>query len=48
MDKKVLKFFPDLDAYIDMLNKAVSIEDMELIDHLAGENLGLIFHRKRL
>jgi len=37
IDKKVLKFFPDLDAYIDMLNKAVSIEDMELIDHLAGK-----------
>lgn len=40
---KVLDRFPRLGAYLEMLNKAVSLEDDALIMHI-GETLADIFH----
>jgi transcriptional regulator with XRE-family HTH domain len=40
--KKTLALVPDLAAYMDMLNKAVMLEDRELIQHIA-EKLADIF-----
>ena len=40
--KKTLTLVPGLGAYMDMLNKAVMLEDIELIQHLA-EKLSDIF-----
>lgn len=39
---KVLDRFPKLEAYLEMLNKAVSLEDDALIAHI-GETLATIF-----
>ena len=42
INKKTLTLVPGLGAYMDMLNKAVMLEDIELIQHLA-EKLSDIF-----
>ncbi len=42
--KKIIALVPDLGVYIDMLNKAVMIEDKELLQHIA-EKLSDIFSR---
>ena len=42
INKKTLSLVPGLGAYMDMLNKAVMLEDLELIQHLA-EKLSEIF-----
>jgi len=34
---KVLDLFPGLATYLDMLNNAVKLEDMELIEYIAGK-----------
>ena len=44
INKKTLALVPGLGAYMDMLNKAVMLEDKELIQHLA-EKLSDIFSR---
>jgi transcriptional regulator with XRE-family HTH domain len=38
---KTLKHFPGLEPYIDMLNKAVMLEDMELIGYIAEKLSGI-------
>lgn len=38
----VLKRFPGLSAYLDMLNKAVNLDDAELIGHITGKIVGLL------
>lgn len=35
--QKVLDTFPNLGPYLEMLNKAVSLEDQELIDHISAK-----------
>ena len=42
--KKTIALVPDLGVYIDMLNKAVMLEDKELLQHIA-EKLSDIFSR---
>lgn len=37
IDAAVLKRFPGLGAYLDMLNKAAKLEDAELIEYIAGK-----------
>ena len=36
LDERALALFPGVRAYIEMLNKAVKVEDRELIDYIAG------------
>ena len=35
--QKVLDYFPDMGPYLDMLNNAAMIEDVELIDYIADK-----------
>ncbi len=37
VSKQTIDLFPGLDAYLEMLNKAVLLNDEELIDHIAGK-----------
>jgi transcriptional regulator with XRE-family HTH domain len=37
IDAKVLRLFPGLATYLDMLNKAAILEDSELIEYIAGK-----------
>jgi hypothetical protein len=37
VDVKVLRLFPGLATYLDMLNKAAILEDSELIEYIAGK-----------
>lgn len=37
VEAPVLKRFPGLAAYLDMLNKAARLEDLELMDYIAGK-----------
>ena len=37
IDQKVLDAFPGLDTYLDMLNKAIRLDDHELIDYISGK-----------
>lgn len=37
VSQKVLDYFPNLGPYLDMLNKAITLEDEELIDHIAAK-----------
>ena len=37
VDQAVLDHFPQLGPYLEMLNRAVSIKDEELIEHIAGK-----------
>ena len=39
--RDVLEHLPGADAYIEMLNKAVRLEDRELIAHIADKLAGL-------
>ena len=41
MDSRVLERLPGADAYIEMLNKAVRLDDRELIGHIADKLAGL-------
>ena len=40
---KTLERFPGLGPYLDMLNKAVALEDSELMEYI-GEKISLIMH----
>ena len=42
--KKTLLLVPDLGAYLDMFNKAVMLEDSELIRHIAGKLSDIFIH----
>jgi transcriptional regulator with XRE-family HTH domain len=42
IDRQVLKRLPGADVYIEMLNKAVRLDDRELIAHIA-DKLALLF-----
>lgn len=35
--QKVVDYFPDLGPYLDMLNKAITLQDRELIDHISAK-----------
>ena len=41
MHRRVLERLPGADAYIEMLNKAVRLDDRELIGHIADKLAGL-------
>ena len=41
----VLELFPGLDAYVDMLNNAVRVQDRELIAHISDKVAGLLTTR---
>jgi len=43
ISQKVIDMFPDLGNYLEMLEKAGSIEDTELVEYLAGK-IGDIMH----
>lgn len=40
--------FPGLDAYLDLLNKAATLDDSELIDHIAVKIVELLENRSSL
>jgi len=44
----VLKYFPGLDAYLDLLNKAAQLGDDELINHIAAKICELLETRSTL
>ncbi len=44
----VLKYFPGLDAYLDLLNKAAQLGDGELIGHIAAKICELLGNRSTL
>jgi transcriptional regulator with XRE-family HTH domain len=44
----VLACYPGLDVYLDLLNKAAALDDVELIDHIAAKISELLSHRKSL
>jgi transcriptional regulator with XRE-family HTH domain len=35
LNRRVVEYFPGIDAYLEMLNKALNIQDAELIGHIA-------------
>ncbi len=41
LQRRVLEHLPGADAYIEMLNKAVRLDDRELIGHIADKLAGL-------
>ena len=46
--QEVLDRFPDLAAYLEMLNKAVKIDDLELIEYISAKIAGLLSARIQL
>jgi transcriptional regulator with XRE-family HTH domain len=48
VDQAVLDRFQRLGDYLEMLNRAVSIKDEELIDHIAGKLSGVFVFKRRL
>ena len=48
VDPAVLDRFQQLGDYLEMLNRAVSIKDEELIKHIAGKLSGVFGHSRRL
>jgi transcriptional regulator with XRE-family HTH domain len=43
---KTLKLFPGLDSYLEMLNKAIYLNDRELVDHLS-EKISSLFRKAK-
>ncbi len=48
INASVLSRFPGLDVYLDLLNKAATLDDTELIDHIAAKICELLANRPSL